>query len=537
MRAHVRKDGIVVVKGELEIVPAYLGKRRGGGYWTGYPWVGNLKKDFPDLRLSGKENYQRIQHRLQRVRRILETGAYSKDPVFEDPYEFPLFKSQRQAATYLVAQRRAYLGDIVGFGKTLSAVSAFVYLKLKGLAENCLIVTLGSIKLQWKYEIMNALREEHHGTFRTQVVDGPPSRRPSQYRSGATITIVTYDTLKRDVKSFLTPQRDVWDVVVMDESWKVAKASTGNNKGLRGITRQAKYVWSLNASVIENKYEDLYGNFLLMDPEVFVTMKNFQDRFVWRHPVHTFVKRYVRIPELKRRISCHVLRRTKKDMGDDVPRITASVYWVKLTGRHKKEYDRIKKEYEGEVEGANLAKTCCLFADGVPTKKTPKYQELLRLLREEIVYDKAIIFCESRKYIEALRGLLLKHYVVRTVTGGDSARIKFQTQSAFMDGNVQLLLCTKAGEAGMNLQAADTVINLDFPWNPQRLTQRVGRVRPYLGGKDRRVRVLNILTEDTIESAVVGVIQKKTRYLAEIFDENPPDLTGTLNPEVFKDQL
>ena len=76
-----------------------------------------------------------------------------------------------------------------------------------------------------------------------------------------------------------------------------------------------------------------------------------------------------------------------------------------------------------------------------------------------------------------------------TMENRRSARIRFETSSRF-------LLSTEAGGEGLNLQkACHVMINYDFPWNPMRLQQRIGRLDRY--GQKELVRVFNLRVPDS----------------------------------------
>src|SRR5438034_11653251 len=76
------------------------------------------------------------------------------------------------------------------------------------------------------------------------------------------------------------------------------------------------------------------------------------------------------------------------------------------------------------------------------------------------------------------------------------------------DSACRVFLSTDAGGTGLNLQVADTVINLEVPWNPAVLEQRVARVHRM--GQDRPVRVVHLVTRNSIEERVLrGVAQKR----------------------------
>jgi superfamily II DNA/RNA helicase len=71
----------------------------------------------------------------------------------------------------------------------------------------------------------------------------------------------------------------------------------------------------------------------------------------------------------------------------------------------------------------------------------------------------------------------------------------------------RLFVSTNAGSTGLNLQAANTVINIDLPWNPAVLEQRVARAHRM--GQERPVQVYVLVTEDTIEESLLGTLSAK----------------------------
>ncbi|MBM3295517.1 MAG: hypothetical protein FJY82_13490 [Candidatus Aminicenantes bacterium] len=75
------------------------------------------------------------------------------------------------------------------------------------------------------------------------------------------------------------------------------------------------------------------------------------------------------------------------------------------------------------------------------------------------------------------------------------------------DGDCRLFLTTNAGLVGLNLQAADTVINVDLPWNPAVLEQRISRAHRM--GQKRPVSIFLLVTEDTIEESMLGTLSAK----------------------------
>ena len=80
------------------------------------------------------------------------------------------------------------------------------------------------------------------------------------------------------------------------------------------------------------------------------------------------------------------------------------------------------------------------------------------------------------------------------------------------DPECRLFLSSESGGVGLNLQVADTVVNMDQPWNPARLEQRIARA--WRKHQTRPVNVINLVSEYTIEHRMLGLLDAK-RALAE----------------------
>jgi superfamily II DNA/RNA helicase len=75
------------------------------------------------------------------------------------------------------------------------------------------------------------------------------------------------------------------------------------------------------------------------------------------------------------------------------------------------------------------------------------------------------------------------------------------------DPECRAILMTNAGSTGLNLQAANTVINVDLPWNPAVLEQRIARAHRM--GQSQPVMVYKLVTEETLEEKLLGTLEAK----------------------------
>jgi len=96
------------------------------------------------------------------------------------------------------------------------------------------------------------------------------------------------------------------------------------------------------------------------------------------------------------------------------------------------------------------------------------------------------------------------------------------------DTDCRVFLSTDAGGVGLNLQhAAAAIVNMDMPWNPAVLEQRIGRVHRM--GQRRSVQVVNFVAQGSIEEGMLQVLSFKKSLFAGVLDGGPGEvfLQGT----------
>ncbi|MDE2058549.1 MAG: DEAD/DEAH box helicase family protein [candidate division NC10 bacterium] len=105
--------------------------------------------------------------------------------------------------------------------------------------------------------------------------------------------------------------------------------------------------------------------------------------------------------------------------------------------------------------------------------------------------------------------------------GEDFASVEREDiKAAVKKREVRLLVATDAGCEGLNLQTLGTLINVDLPWNPSRLEQRLGRIKR-LGQARRTVDMLNLVYHETQDEKVYQVISRRMKDRYDIFGGLP----------------
>jgi HEPN domain-containing protein len=127
---------------------------------------------------------------------------------------------------------------------------------------------------------------------------------------------------------------------------------------------------------------------------------------------------------------------------------------------------------------------------------------------------KIIIFSEWERMLELVReqaAVMELGYALHTGKIPQPKR-RNEIRRFKNDPECRLFLSTDSGATGLNLQAADVVINLDMPWNPARLEQRIARA--WRKHQKRPVQVINLVSEHSIEHRMLSLLEQK-RSLAE----------------------
>jgi hypothetical protein len=230
-----------------------------------------------------------------------------------------------------------------------------------------------------------------------------------------------------------------------------------------------------------------------------------------------------------------MLRRRKEDVEGQLPGRTINTYSVPM---HKEQTLRYG-EYEAkaarlaamarkrplkkdEMERLQQHLACMRMLCDTPyildqdCRISPKLKELDTIL-QEILEDgdhKIIIFSEWERMLELVREQAEEMGLGYALHTGKIPQPKRRDEIRRFknDPECRLFLSTDSGSVGLNLQVADVVINLDMPWNPAKLEQRIARA--WRKHQKRPVQVINLVSEHSIEHRMLSLLEQK-RSLAE----------------------
>ncbi len=445
-----------------------------------------------------------------------------------------LFPYQTEGVAFLASRGRALLADDMGLGKTLQAISAASWLADNAGVRKVLVVCPASLKHQWAREV------EKFTSHPVQIIQGAIENRFVQYRADALFFIVNYELTVRDlsvINDKLNP-----DLVILDEAQRIKNWRTKIASTIKLIT--SRYVFVLSGTPLENRLEDLYSLLQVVDARVLGPL------WLCLLEFHVTDERgkvigYRNLSELRRRIASVMLRRNRSLVSDQLPDRTEVRLDIPMTAMQQDIHDAAMKaagllakiakrrpltpgEQNRLMACLQQARMAC-DAAGLVDKETqgsPKLDELSRLLEELCLQSnrKAVIFSQWALMTEMVE-LQVRAMGLGCVRlhGGIPSQKRGELMDKFQhDDAVQVFISTDAGGVGLNLQSATVLINLDMPWNPAVLDQRIARIHRL--GQKQNVQIFLLLAEDSYEQQVAKLVKGKR----DLFD-------NVISPEASED--
>jgi SNF2 family DNA or RNA helicase len=216
---------------------------------------------------------------------------------------------------------------------------------------------------------------------------------------------------------------------------------------------------------------------------------------------------------------------------------------LKIYKERKEKYDKFLT-FEGKKRGKLAALTYCQMISNGPrllqdNKDSSKEEEFQRLLMEELLVEKTIVFTRFKKSIPYLEIICERNGIKFTrITGDETSRERDKARLLFQsDPDCKVLFITTAGSEALNLQAASVVLFYDTPWSYGDLVQTIGRAQR-IGSIQEHILILHLVNKGTIDMRVMTrVTDKKELSDAVIGDTAVGALDFTANEDRVIDDL
>ena len=469
----------------------------------------------------------------------------------------PLYEYQEEGVRRFLAEGRLVLADDMGLGKTTQAIAAASALFEAGLARHGLFIVPASLKPQWERE-WQAVSD-----VALRIVDGGAESRREIYESTPRGLLVTnYEQVVRDLDVIVA-----WapDLVVLDEAQRIKNWASKTALTIKRLKPTYRLV--LTGTPMENRLDELASIVEWVDDRALEPKWRLAP---WHSVLADGTSEVVgarNLDKLRERLGPVLLRRVRAQVLAQLPARQDTVIPVDLTDEQRAAHDELSQPIAKLARAAqrrpltpseflrlmSLLLTQRVISNGMaqldfqaiwpairdrtPTLKlieslsTPKLLELRELISSLVVTQgrKVVVFSQWRRMLD------LASWAVSDVLAADGRRALFftgqegsrrRTQNLVDfhdDPRAAILFLTDAGGVGLNLQkAANACINLELPWNPAILEQRIGRIHRH--GQKRPIDVYNLVSRGCIEERIATLVADKRALFNGVFEGTSSDL-------------
>lgn len=460
-------------------------------------------------------------------RRKLVEEKYA-DAQIDTLLDTQLYPYQKEGIRFVATAGRAIIADEMGLGKTIQAIGTAELLRREGFVENVLIVCPTSLKYQWKREIE---RFTHRDVL---VIEGLHTRRLEQYKMEHPYKIVSYNSVCNDLK--VLKHMEV-NMVIMDEVQRLKNWDTQIARAARHIVSQ--YAVLLSGTPLENKLEELYSIVELADQFALAPYYKFRNDHIIIGE-NGKVEGYRNLNAIKQRLSHIMIRRRKSDVHLQLPDRMDQNLFVPMTAEQREMHDEFKSgvaalvlkwqrmHFLSEKDRKRLLlllsqmRMVCdsTFILDQHSRYDTKIDELMNLLDSflEGGDGKAVVFSGWERMTRLVAQELTQRGVrFEYLHGGIPSAKRKDLVNNFTDlSDCRVFLSTDAGSTGLNLQAASLIVNLDLPWNPAVLEQRIARI--YRIGQQRNIQVINLVSANSFEEQMIARLKFKSSLFEGALD-------------------
>lgn len=484
-----------------------------------------------------------------------------------------LYPFQQEARDKMIDRGQVLLAMVMGAGKTPTTLSAIEELLDTREIDRVAIVVPSSLKYQWLREI------KKFTTSSAIVIDGTPKERVALWRLARMnhYVIVNPEILLKDEDFF---KQMNFNAMVIDEATIIKSFSAKRSKLLKRLGKTCHFRFALTGQPIENRPEELFSIMQFVDPAILGRFDIFDNTFIVRDHYGKPV-RYRNLKQLYTTISDVMVRRTREDIQDQLPKVISQVVPVQFDAAGASAYRLIAGDLLSELQNAinSHGKGFDLWAhynNGTGGEAQGQIMSRLTVLRmlcdnPQLVFDSAENYLDPSNsdgseyathvvahnwlnksakspkldavitYIEDVlnedpnnkvvlfsffkKNLRLIQEATRGLTGsvlfmgGMDANARDVAKQKFQtDPNVRLFLSSDAGGYGVDLPQANYLISYDLPWSAGKLDQREARIIR-LSSTHPHVTITSFVMKGSIEERQYEMLQEKRAINGAFIDK------------------
>lgn len=497
-------------------------------------------------------------------------------------FQGTLRQYQQDSVDKMVDRGQMLLGLVMGAGKTPTTIAAIEMLRDLEEVDRTLVVVPASLKFQWEAEL-----KKFTTNTRVTVIDGSKDKRNSAWRAAITshYVIINPESLIND-QDLLKNHR--FEAMIVDEASLLLKTRTTKRaKLLKKISKSIFYRFALTGQPIENRPEELFSIMEFVDSSVLGKFDLFDKTFIVRDHFGKPI-RYKNLPTMMKTLSPCLIRKTREDIADQLPKIIHQLIPVPFDDKGALAYRRIAddllsqiqdamsshgggfnlwahynssdgSEAQGQImsrltvlrmlcdnpnlviesaknfrdpstkDGSQYASSICSSGWMTGVTETPKLNAVLDYVDDvlsENTNNKVVIFSFFKKNLSLIQKAT-QHLTNSVLYTGDMDAVQKDAakQKFASDPKTRLFLSSDAGGYGVDLPHANYLISYDLPWSSGKMEQREARI-VRLSSKFPHVTLCTFVMRGSIEARQHEMLIQKRQTNEAFVDGKHHDVKG-----------
>lgn len=464
----------------------------------------------------------KIQARHSKKLNTIKAGALTEIQLSKiAETNLPFYEYQKIGTAFVTASKYCLLCDQPGLGKTLQTIGAMM---LSG-STKILVLCPKSVKLGWYEEL--ARWAPHYNVI---VVDGTAKQRAAMWKDkSAQVYIANYQLLLHD---FDLINETEWDMIAADEATVVSNPDAKTTEALKKLTAHRRI--AMTGTPLSNRVEDLWSLVDWVCPGLLGNYYSFVQTYCDKDRFGN-VKGYKNLSQLRNFIEPVMIRRRKKDVLTELPPKLYEKIIVELSPKERAIYKSVEEIIVQELmaEGISSRALSSKFVRNIRLQqaanavqlitniphKSSKIEELKRLVDLLTANEEKVLIFTKYRTVAELLAIELEKYQPLQITGAVNETDRAANRHLFTDSPAHnIMILTSAGNMGLNLQAASSVIHFDLPWSIAQLEQREDRA--HRNGQTKNVTVYKLIAANTIDELMLTIINSKRALSDEMLEDN-----------------
>ncbi len=420
-----------------------------------------------------------------------------------------LFPYQIDGVAHIhAANGRDLIADDMGLGKSAEAL---VWWNEFG-GNKVLIVSPANVT--WKWALKEAALWAPGRSL--QVIES--SR---QAFADTDITIMSYAIATLRYEEL---ERKPFDTIIFDEAHYLKSNKTKRNKTARKYIKGVPHVLMLTGTPFKNKRIEMYQLLHMLAPTVWSNVKDFGERYCggvldrghWIVPPESETN----TEELQKRLAPMMLRRTKKQVAQDLPALTRVS--IPMYIDNAKEYEVMMDEAEAQVRAEGYIPGHALVTLNKLRQVVGKGKINAAVELADDILDSGNQLVIHAHHKEVLRGVVdglleagIPAFQIGVIDGSTEPRQRQDEAVAFLDGKKRVMVVSSAGKEGIDLYSANHILFVERQWTPADEEQLEARL--HRQGQKNPVTAHYLVARGTVDQAMDDLVDSKRRQFGNVF--------------------